>query len=189
MPFLSTPQLLQGRTCKIFQGSIINKQILTRKSIKTFYNYILSFRNNENIYFYHVCFNGHFTVWERQNGKDNNRNVLFYLEISLFTISFFFGWRNKYWEINYGQWDKTVHIQLPKAMSVCGLYHSVPQSPQWTRGPKDSPKAALRPPLSTKTELIRKLIASPEGMRLQTLSYTPCWGNLGTNWCTVINSA
>lgn len=64
--------------------------------------------------------------------------------------------------------------ELPKAVNVCGLYQSVPQSPQRTCEPKDSPKAALRPPLSTKTELIRKLIASPGGMGLQTLFYTPC---------------
>lgn len=56
------------------------------------------------------------------------------------------------------------------ALCITG-YHSHPNGPTDQKTP---PKAALRPPLSTKTELIRKLIASPEGMGLQTLSHTPC---------------
>lgn len=98
------------------------------------------------------------------------------------------GLRTKCWQINCGQLPKTVVVELPTDLNVCASYQSVPQSPQWTHGPKDSLKAVLRPPLSTKTELIRKLIASPEAMGLQTLSYAPCWGNIAAQWCTVINS-
>lgn len=53
-------------------------------------------------------------------------------------------------EINSEQLSIIVYRALPADLHVCALYQAAPQSTQWTLGPKDFPKALLRPPLCTK---------------------------------------